>query len=56
MEHYRPRYLIHGHIHLYNPNERRITQHGSTTVLNAFGYQVLEIDPYKPKTTLATEK
>ncbi|HAM43820.1 MAG TPA: metallophosphoesterase [Propionibacteriaceae bacterium] len=56
MRRYRPRYLIHGHIHLYNPNDRRVTQYGSTTVVNAYGFQVLEIDPYNPRTILAIEK
>ena len=48
MHRYRPRYLIHGHMHLYNPNDRRVTQFGATTVVNAYGYQVLEIAPTTP--------
>ena len=56
MNHYRPRYLIHGHIHLYNPSDTRVTRYGATMVLNAYGFQVLEIDPYNPRMNLATEK
>jgi hypothetical protein len=49
MERYRPRYLIHGHTHLYRQDARRVTQYRETTVLNTYGYQVLEIE----QTTLA---
>lgn len=44
MDRFRPRYLIHGHIHLYGPQNSRITQFGSTTVANAFEYLLLQID------------
>lgn len=44
MDRYKPRYLIHGHTHLYRLDARRETRYGETTVLNAFGYQVIEID------------
>jgi Icc-related predicted phosphoesterase len=42
MERYKPRYLIHGHSHIYRP-EPRVTRYRETTVVNAYGYQVLEI-------------
>jgi Icc-related predicted phosphoesterase len=44
MERFRPRYLIHGHVHVYSPNETVETVFGDTTVINAYGYRVLEID------------
>jgi len=44
MERYRPRYLIHGHTHLYRQDARRITQYRDTTVINTYGFQVIEID------------
>lgn len=43
MDRYRPRYLLHGHMHLYLPLDSRVTSYGRTTVINAYGYQVLEI-------------
>jgi len=44
MDRYRPRYLIHGHTHLYRQDARRVTRYGDTIVLNTYGYQVIEID------------
>jgi Icc-related predicted phosphoesterase len=44
MRHFRPLYLVHGHIHLYRLDAQRRTQYGATTVLNAFGYQIIELD------------
>jgi Icc-related predicted phosphoesterase len=43
MDRYKPRYLLHGHTHLYRLDAVRETRYGDTTVLNAFGYQVIEI-------------
>ncbi len=41
---YQPRYLIHGHIHaLFASDEERVTRVQSTTVINSYGYHVLEI-------------
>ena len=44
MERFRPRYLIHGHVHVYSPNETVETVFGDTTVINTYGYRMLEID------------
>lgn len=44
MDRFRPRYLVHGHIHLYGHNQRWRATYGDTQVLNAFGYRVLEVD------------
>lgn len=44
MRWFRPRYLIHGHRHIYNPLEIVETQYGETTVVNVYPYKVLEID------------
>jgi Icc-related predicted phosphoesterase len=43
MDRYEPLYLIHGHTHLYRQDARRVTQYKNTTVLNTYGYQVIEI-------------
>ncbi len=41
---FRPRYLVHGHIHLYGHNQHWRTNYHGTEVINAFGYRVLGID------------
>jgi Icc-related predicted phosphoesterase len=45
---FKPRYLIHGHIHLYDRNESWQAILGETRVLNVFPYQKLELDFEKP--------
>ena len=44
MDRYPPRYMVHGHVHQnYQYNFKRIRQHGDTTVINAFGYYLLDV-------------
>jgi len=43
IETYQPKYLIHGHIHLYGTGRDRETLTGKTRVVNAFGFRVIEI-------------
>ncbi|MFV9504469.1 MAG: metallophosphoesterase [Oscillochloridaceae bacterium umkhey_bin13] len=46
MDRFRPRYLIHGHIHLsYGYSDCIESVHGATTVINTAGYRLLEIKP-----------
>ncbi len=41
---YQPRYFIHGHIHtLFEDESERLTRVNSTSVINSYGYHVLEI-------------
>jgi calcineurin-like phosphoesterase family protein len=47
MERFRPRYLIHGHVHVYGPNETIETVYRQTRVINTYGYRALEIDEEK---------
>ncbi|OQY25750.1 MAG: hypothetical protein B6I34_01650 [Anaerolineaceae bacterium 4572_32.1] len=42
MKHFRPRYLIHGHVHLYGANPARQTLYESTLVINTYGHYVTE--------------
>jgi Icc-related predicted phosphoesterase len=44
MDRFRPRYLIHGHVHVYSPHQKTESVYADTTVLNAYGYRTLEID------------
>jgi Icc-related predicted phosphoesterase len=43
MRRFQPRYLLHGHRHVYNPLETTETQYEATTVINVYPYKVLEI-------------
>jgi Icc-related predicted phosphoesterase len=41
---YQPRFFIHGHVHAhFDTDEQRMTRINSTTVINSYGYIVLEI-------------
>lgn len=39
---FRPSYLIHGHIHLYDMREKRVTVSDNTTVVNAYAHWIIE--------------
>ncbi|MDR2094992.1 MAG: metallophosphoesterase [Treponema sp.] len=47
MRTFKPGYLVHGHIHLYDLSAVRVTRYCQTTVLNAFGHYMIdtEADP-----------
>lgn len=40
---YRPKYLIHGHIHTYGTENNWLTTRNGTKVINAYGYRIIEI-------------
>lgn len=40
----KPRFHLHGHVHLILPDEKRKTLFGATQVINAYGYHELMID------------
>jgi Icc-related predicted phosphoesterase len=44
MRKFRPKYLIHGHIHLYDLQTPRITKYEDTTVLNAYSYYIIDTE------------
>lgn len=45
LEKYRPRYFVHGHIHLsYNPLQKRVSTYQDTTVVNACERYVVEYE------------
>ena len=39
---FRPRYLVHGHIHHYDPEEPRVTRNNNTLVINACGHYLID--------------
>ena len=50
MDKLHPKYLVHGHIHTsYKRQKTEDMQYGSTTIINACGYRILEIPD--PETT-----
>jgi Icc-related predicted phosphoesterase len=42
MRTFKPRFLVHGHIHLYSLSDVRVTDYGETRVINAFSHYVLD--------------
>lgn len=45
MRYFRPRYLLHGHIHIYRNDTITTTRYLETDVMNVYPYRILEIDP-----------
>ncbi len=45
MERFRPRYLLHGHKHIYGPETWR-TRHQQTEVINVYPFRIIEFDPF----------
>ncbi len=41
---FKPAYLVHGHVHLYNLNARRRTAYHDTTVVNAYDHTIIEVE------------
>jgi len=39
----KPRYFVHGHVHIYGPGNNYKTTVGNTEVINAYGYRIIEI-------------
>lgn len=44
MQLFKPRYLLHGHIHLYRQDTPRETDHHETTVVNVYPYRLVEFE------------
>jgi uncharacterized protein len=47
MRWFRPRYLLHGHIHLYRLNVTTRTTYHSTEVINVYPYRLLDLEPWE---------
>ncbi len=41
---FKPQFLVHGHIHLYDLSTPRVTVSGATTVVNAYSHYIIEIN------------
>lgn len=46
---FRPRYLIHGHIHLYDTSEQREQPYAESRVINAYDHCIIEIETPVPR-------
>ena len=44
LEKFKPRYMIHGHIHLYDRNDPREIQYKETRIINVYDYYVLNLE------------
>lgn len=40
---FKPRYLVHGHIHLYSADAVRVSSYDQTTVVNAYDHALIEV-------------
>ncbi|MHB1346929.1 MAG: metallophosphoesterase [Candidatus Humimicrobiaceae bacterium] len=40
---FKPRYLLHGHIHIYGTKNDWVAEAGNTKIINAYGYRLIEI-------------
>ncbi len=45
MRWYKPRYLLHGHVHLYRQNVVTRTMYEQTEVINVYPFQILNLEP-----------
>ena len=45
MRWFRPRYLLHGHIHLYRRDVVTQTRYHDTEVINVYPYRIMELEP-----------
>ncbi len=45
MQFFKPRYLLHGHIHIYRQDTITRTQYLNTEVINVYPYKVMDLEP-----------
>jgi uncharacterized protein len=38
-----PPLWLHGHVHLYGPDQERVTQRGATKIINVYGHRILDV-------------
>ena len=44
MRTFKPRYLVHGHVHLYDRNAAREAHYQGTSIVNAYDHIVIELE------------
>jgi uncharacterized protein len=45
MRTFKPRYLLHGHIHIYRQDTVTVTRYEQTDVINVYPYKILNLEP-----------
>ena len=40
---HQPPLWLHGHVHLYGPNQERVTQKGATKIVNVYGHRIIDV-------------
>jgi len=43
IDRHEPELWLHGHVHLYGPDQQRVTNRDQTKVVNVFGHRILEV-------------
>ncbi len=43
IDRHKPPLWLHGHVHLYGPDQQRVTHRGETKIVNVFGHRILEV-------------
>ncbi|MGL4981739.1 MAG: metallophosphoesterase [Treponemataceae bacterium] len=47
LQKFKPKYMIHGHIHLYDAQDIRVSKFEETTIINAYSHYILNFDEIK---------
>lgn len=45
VDRFKPAYLLHGHIHLYDLNAQRTSRRGRTEIINTYDHYILDFEP-----------
>ena len=40
---HQPPLWLHGHVHLYGPDQERVQQKGDTKIVNVYGHRILDV-------------
>lgn len=51
MEWYKPRYMLHGHVHTYDRRKQTRTKYQDTCIININPFTILDIEPHHEKVT-----
>jgi Icc-related predicted phosphoesterase len=43
IDRHRPPLWLHGHVHLYGPNQERVLQKGATEIVNVYGHRIIDV-------------
>jgi uncharacterized protein len=43
VDRHQPALWLHGHVHLYGPNQERVIQTGATKIVNVYGHRIIDV-------------